>query len=122
MVANVHFSRDVEDTAVAVLEFESGGCAVVSVTHAAQEARDTLEIFGSRGSLFIAHLNKGDLRVRQSGAERIESHPPCANLHLPLIEDFVDAVIHEREPAVPGEIGREVARLEAEIYGSGWGR
>ena len=77
MVANVHFSRDVEDTAVAVLEFESGGCAVVSVTHAAQEARDTIEIFGSRGSLFIAHLNKGDLRVRQSGAERIESHPPA---------------------------------------------
>ena len=39
-----------------------------------------------------------------------------------MIEDFVDAVIHEREPAVPGEIGREVARLEEQIYGSGWAR
>jgi predicted dehydrogenase len=122
LVANVHFTREVEDTAVAVLQFESGACATVSVTHAAEEPRDTIEVFGSRGSLFVAHLNKGDLRIRHGTEERIESHPPCANFHLPLIEDFVDAVVAGRTPGVPGEIGREVARLEAEIYERGSGR
>ncbi len=41
MLANVHFIRDVEDTAAALLQFERGVCGVVSVTHAAHEPRDT---------------------------------------------------------------------------------
>lgn len=43
-------------------------------------------------------------------------HPPHPNLHLPLIEDFTNAVIEDREPAVDGKIGYEVQRLEDEIY------
>jgi predicted dehydrogenase len=116
MLANVLFSRDVEDTAVALLQFERGTCATVTVTHAVAEPRDTLEIFGSRGSLHVGQLNKGDLRIRQGGAERVEAHPPAANLHLPLVEDFIDAVVHRRDPGVPGETGREIARLEQAIY------
>jgi hypothetical protein len=37
---------------------------------------------------------------------------------VPLIEDFVAAVADGREPAVGGPIGREVARIEQEIYAS----
>ena len=40
-----------------------------------------------------------------------------ANLHQPLVEDFVAAVREGREPAVTGEIGLEVARVMARIYG-----
>ena len=122
MVANVHFTRDVEDTAVAVLQFESGGCATVSVTHAAEEPRDTIEVFGSRG---LALRRSSEQRRPEDSAGRQLSAsnriPRSANLHLPLIEDFVDAVVAGRTPGVPGEIGREVARLEAEIYERGSG-
>lgn len=120
-VSNAVFDRAVEDTAAAVLRFERGTCAMVAVSHAVREPRDTFEILGSRGSLRVESLNAGDLRVRTAPAatERHERHPPAANLHEPLIEDFVAAVHAGREPAVGGATGREVARLEEQIYTSG---
>jgi predicted dehydrogenase len=38
------------------------------------------------------------------------------NLHLPLVQDFVDAIREGREPAVTGEIGLAVARVVDAIY------
>ena len=116
VTANVVFARAVEDTSAVVLQFDRGPCATLAVTHAAGERRDTLEIAGSRGSIQVADLNSGELRIRVEGVERHESHPPAANVHLPLIEDFVDAVAGNRAPAVDGEMGRRVAAVEDEIY------
>jgi predicted dehydrogenase len=115
---NVRYrERDVEDTFVARLRFARGAVAVVSVTHAAQERRDTLEIFGTRGSAHVGVLNQGDLRVVTSAGVREERHPPHPNLHQPLVEDFVAAVLEGREPAVSGEVGLEVTRVLARLYG-----
>lgn len=116
VTGKVLFSREVEDTAVAVLQFERGPCGVLTVTHAAQEAQDTLEIFGSKGSLHVPVLNEAALRIRSEQGERTESHPPPANLHAPLIKDFVAAVLEDREPAVDGRVGRAVALIEEQIY------
>ena len=115
-VGNVVFDRAVEDTAVAVLEHERGARATLCVTHAVREAQDTLDLFGTLGSLHVARLNDGVLRVVAGGVERMEALPPHANIHLPLIADFADAVLSGREPRVFGEIGRTVARLEELIY------
>jgi len=115
---NVRFrDRDVEDTFVARLRFRSGAIALLSVTHAVQERRDTLEIFGTRGSAQVGVLNQGDLRVVTAGGVREERHPPHPNLHQPLVEDFVAAVREGREPAVSGEVGLEVTRVLARLYG-----
>ena len=116
VVANVVFDRDVEDTAAALLEFEHGPCAAVVVTHAAHDRQDTLQVFGTRGSMQVDELNAGRLRIRAGDQERVESHPPAANLHRPLVDDFVDAVMMNREPAVTGDIGRAVSAIEDEIY------
>jgi predicted dehydrogenase len=116
MVGNVVFERDVEDTAIAVLAFERGGYATLSVTHASDEPQDTLDMFFTGGSIHVAPLNDGILRLRQGGIERIEALPPAANIHAPLIEEFVDAVVAGRTPAVPGETGRVVAAIEERIY------
>jgi hypothetical protein len=56
--------------------------------------------------------------ITAGGQLRQESHPPAANLHRPLIDDFVTAVSGGREPGVTCEIGRAVARLEEQIYGA----
>ena len=109
--------REVEDTCVAHLRFRSGAVAVLAVTHAASEPRDTLEIFGTRGSAHVGVLNQGALRVVTGAGTRQERHPPHSNLHLPLVEDFVAALRESREPAVTGEVGLEVARVVAGIYG-----
>jgi predicted dehydrogenase len=116
IAANVVFDREVEDTAIASLQFERGTCATLAVTHAALEARDTLRIFGTNGSIHVETLNKGDLRIVAGGQERREVEPPAANLHQPLIEDFVEAISTQREPIVNGDIGRAVAAVEADIY------
>ncbi len=115
-VSNVVFDRDVEDTAIAVLEFERGPRATLCVTHAVREPQDTLDLFGTLGSLRVARLNDGALRIVRDGVEVIEQHPPAANIHLPLIADFTEAVLAGRAPAVTGDIGRIVARLEEQIY------
>ncbi|MGH9846415.1 MAG: Gfo/Idh/MocA family protein [Blastocatellia bacterium] len=115
-VGSVLFDREVEDTAVALFEFENKARGVLSVTHAAMESQDTLDIFGSDGSIHIPVLNRGEMRVKTTGGERTESHPPYANIHQPLIEDFTRAVLESRDPAVGGVIGREVARIEEAIY------
>ena len=116
ITANVLFQREVEDTAMALVQFESGGCGMLSVTHAAREPRDTFDLFGSLGSIHVPVLNEGTMRVISDGGERVEAHAPDANLHAPLITDFVAAVMDEREPAVGGEVGRAVAKVEEEIY------
>jgi len=116
LTANVLFEREVEDTATALFQFAAGACAVLSVTHATSEPQDTFDIFGLHGSIHIPILNEGSLRIVSREGDRWESHPPDANLHAPLISDFVDAVVNGREPAVPGEAGRMVAMVEEEIY------
>ena len=116
VVANVALARGVEDTAAVLLEFEHGPCAAVAVTHAAHARQDTLQVFGTLGSLQVDELNAGRLRIRAGDQERVESHPPAANLHRPLVDDFVDAVMRNREPAVTGDIGRVVSAIEDEIY------
>ncbi|MBS1789424.1 MAG: Gfo/Idh/MocA family oxidoreductase [Acidobacteria bacterium] len=110
------FDREVEDTSIASFEFASGLQAALTVTHASFESQDTLDIFGSEGSLHVPALNRGELRVKTSAGERTEQHPPHTNIHLPLIEDFALAVMENREPKVGGAIGREVARIEDVIY------
>lgn len=117
-VTKVAFEREVEDTAVAVFRFDRGPVAVLTVTHAAIEPQDTLDVFGTEGSIHIPVLNEGLLRLVIDGETTEESHPPHGNLHLPLVEQFVEAVLRDDRPAVDGHAGREVNCLLAEIYGS----
>jgi predicted dehydrogenase len=115
-VDSVLYEREVEDTAIACFAFEQRPRAILTVTHAAFESQDTLDIFGSRGSLHVPVLNRGQLRIVSSSGEWTELHPPHANIHQPLIEDFIQAVLENREPKVGGDVGREVARIEEIIY------
>ena len=117
-LSNVLFhDRDVEDTSVARLRFESGAEAIVTATHAAGERRDSFEVVGTEASATAAVLNEGVLRIAGAGGTREERHPPHPNLHQPLVEDFASAVREGRKPAVDGEAGREVSRVLDAIYG-----
>lgn len=118
LTGNVLFKRGVEDTASALFQFENGTQAVLSVTHAACEPQDTLSIFGSHGSIHIAPLNEGKVKIKTADGERVEAHPPHKNLHLPLIDDFAHAVLNHTEPQVDGRTGRETAQIIEEIYAS----
>jgi predicted dehydrogenase len=119
LVSNDVLGREVEDTASALFQFENGTCATLSVTHAAVEPQDTLDIFGMKGSIHIPVLNAGEMIIRSGSVETTESHPPSANFHAPLITDFVNAVLNDGEPAIDGEIGRQISLMIEDIYSDG---
>jgi predicted dehydrogenase len=119
IVSSAVFGREVEDTATALLQFENGECASLTVTHASIEQQDTLDIYGTKGSIHIPVLNAGDVMVKIGNVETRESHPAAANLHAPLIEDFVDSVLNDREPVINGEVGRQISLMVEEIYAKG---
>jgi predicted dehydrogenase len=116
LAGNVLFAREVEDTACALMHFERGPLAVLSVTHAARETQDTLEVFGSEGSIRVDVLNEGRLIIRTAAGERVETHAPHANLHQPLIEDFTRAVVEDGPPRVDGHTGQKVSEVLELIY------
>ena len=115
-LANTYFHREVEDLATAIFQFESGTCATLTVAHSAREPQDTLDVFCSQGSIHIPVLNQGTMRVLSAAGERIEKHPNHPNIHQPLIEDFANAILQNRDPKVNGEIGREVALLGTDLH------
>lgn len=112
LTANAVFTdREVEDTAVATLRFESGPVATVTVTHAAREPQDTLDIFGTRGSIHIPALNGAEMRIVIDGIEHAESHPTHPNVHQPLIEDFIKSIAYGNKFSLNGNIGRIIQDL-----------
>ncbi len=114
---NIVFKREVEDSSIAHFKFENGAIGILTSSHAAKEAKDTLDIFGSEGSIHVPVLNEGTITVISSNGTKTEKYPKHNNAHLPLIEDFIQAVIEDRDPAVTGERGREVTRILDKIYG-----
>jgi len=116
LVSTIALDREVEDTAAALLQFERGATAMLAVTHAAAERHDTFDLFGTLGSVRIPSLNSGNMIVKVGEVERTESHPPAPNLHLPLVDDFVESVRNGRAPAVDGHVGRAVAVIQDAIY------
>lgn len=114
--ARILFEREVEDTSTALFRFASGARGMLTVTHAANESQDTVDIFGSEGSLHVPSLNRGLLHIKSSSGEREETLPPHPNFHLPQIDEFTQAVLNNRESGVSGLIGREVALIEEAIY------
>lgn len=113
---NAAFEREVEDTAVATFTFINGASGVVVSTHAARFPMDTLEIWGCKGKIEVSSLNGGKMHIVGTSGARDEEHPPHDNVHLPLIEDFSNAVLEKREPAVGGSVGRTVNAILDEIY------
>jgi predicted dehydrogenase len=116
LITNVVFEREVEDTAAVLLQFEHGTFANLTITHAAREPQDTLDIFGTQGSIHIPVLNQAEIKIKTGDNERIEFHPPNTNLHQPLIEEFADAVLADRQPKLNGEIGKMIEVLMHKIY------
>ncbi|MDC7240983.1 MAG: Gfo/Idh/MocA family oxidoreductase [Spirochaetales bacterium] len=116
-IFNLHFTgREVEDTALLSLLFENSVHSTLRVSHAVMEGRDTLDIFGTRGSLHVPVLNGEILIVKNTEGERSEHHPPHVNVHQPLIEDFTRALLEKREPVINGETGRTVNQILDRIY------
>jgi predicted dehydrogenase len=132
-----HEGLEVEDLASAILTFENGAMGVIEGStaiwpgHAAR-----VEVHGSEGSAVIEDGSirfwrfkdetEEDERIRQEqmGASVLGSGAgdPLANLksegHRRQIEDFTNAILENREPAIGGHEGRRSVEVIQAIYQS----
>src|SRR5579863_9326830 len=87
-LSNVVHHYAVEDNATVMIEYAGGVRAVVDVRWHSKVARDECRIRGTDGEMELSPLNGPDLTY-PGGRENL---PPHANLHYPMLENFVDAV------------------------------
>jgi 1,5-anhydro-D-fructose reductase (1,5-anhydro-D-mannitol-forming) len=87
-LSNVVHHYAVEDNATMMIEYAGGVRGFVDVRWHSRFARDECRIRGTDGEMELSPLNGPELIY--SGAR--ESLPPHANLHYPMLENFVDAV------------------------------
>ena len=113
---NIVYKREVEDTATAHFRFQNGATALLVSSHGAFEPADTLDIYGTKGSVRVPVLDEGTIIVKTGTEVRTEKHPNHSNFHQPLIDDFVNAVLDNGKPAVTGETGLEVNKILDRIY------
>jgi 1,5-anhydro-D-fructose reductase (1,5-anhydro-D-mannitol-forming) len=78
----------VEDNATVLIDYDGGMRGVVDVRWHTRASRDECRIRGTEGEMLMSPLNGPELAY-PSGSESL---PVNANVHLPLIENFVDAV------------------------------
>jgi 1,5-anhydro-D-fructose reductase (1,5-anhydro-D-mannitol-forming) len=79
----------VEDNATMMIDYAEGVRGVVDVRWHSKVKRDECRIRGTEGEMDLSPLNGGEL-VYPGGRESL---PPHSNLHYPIIENFVDAVL-----------------------------
>ncbi len=93
LLSNAVHRIAVEDSATVLMQFSGGVHAVIDVRWNSRVARDQFRIIGENGEINLDPLNAPELRVIDSSGSRTELLPPHANLHFPIVENFVDAVL-----------------------------
>ena len=87
-LSNVVHHYAVEDNATVMIEYAGGVRGIVDVRWHSRIKRDECRIRGTDGEMEMSPLNGPDL-VYPGGRENLPVHP---NVHLPTLENFVDAV------------------------------
>ena len=88
----------VEDNATVMIEYAGGVRGIVDVRWHSKVKRDECRIRGTDGEMELSTLNGPEL-IYPGGRESLAPH---ANLHYPMIENFVDAVLGERDLVASG--------------------
>ena len=89
MRSNAVFEWPIEDNATALIEYQSGVRGIVDVRWHSDVVRDQFRIIGVKGEINLDPLSGPEL-VHPGGREHL---PPHANIHFPMIENFVAAVL-----------------------------
>jgi 1,5-anhydro-D-fructose reductase (1,5-anhydro-D-mannitol-forming) len=98
-LSNVVHHYDVEDNATVMIEYDGGVRGVVDVRWHSKVSRDECRIRGTEGEIEMSPLNGPDL-IYPGGRENLPSH---SNLHYPMIENFVSAVVEGKPLLASGE-------------------
>jgi len=126
-----------EDSATVMLFFENGALATVDTFFCIPDnsSKNVLELYGSKGSIlaqgtigqgsagkmvaFIEQHGKDyDAQQARSAAEGMTIEPEPVNTYQAEIEEFSEAVLEDREPAISGELGLRSQKILTACYDS----
>jgi predicted dehydrogenase len=99
LLSNVVHRVAVEDSATALIDYESGSRGIVDVRWNSRVARDQFRVIGTGGEIDLDPLNGPALRY--CGKE--EQLPTHANVHYPIVENLVNAALDGTPLACAGE-------------------
>ncbi|MFH1965338.1 MAG: Gfo/Idh/MocA family oxidoreductase [Acidobacteriota bacterium] len=122
---------ETEDTAVAVIEFESGALATYEAATSAFPGQPRrIYLTGSQGTASLVHNKLADIsllgdekKVKEngcSGKPENTSSPVVSDVsgHRRIMEDFLDAIRDNRAPMCDGKDARRSLELVCAIYES----
>lgn len=117
---------EVEDTAVAVVEFTSGAFGVIEGATTVYPERSTrFELHGERGTIVFDDQglqqwqvrDHGDLTAVRQGAPEVIAGIHSVG-HYRFVEDMARAILDDRDPLVPGREARKAVDIILAIYES----
>lgn len=127
--ATVVHAIPVEDTAMAIVEFQSGAMGMIQgSTHTVPGKASVVYLYFEKGTLWFNDKEMGG-KIGTSGEEipgvSIESdevgndHKAIwSQSHFVMVQDLIDAIREDREPMIPPEEGRKSVDLILAIYES----
>jgi predicted dehydrogenase len=93
----------VADSTTVLIEYPRGLHGVVDVRWTSRIVRDQFRIVGTEGELDLTPLNGPTMKIVTRDGTREETLPAHRNVHYPLIENFVQAILDGTPLASPGE-------------------
>ncbi len=115
---------NVEDVAVAALKFKNGALGVIEGTVSMPKEHQVtkISILGSKGLIELSHNRitvwkvEGEEELKTEEKREKETLRVRPTGHMLQIQDFVNAIIENREPLVNGEEGRKALEIIVAIY------
>jgi predicted dehydrogenase len=101
----------VEDSATLLMQYGSGMRSVLDVRWNSRIERDELCVIGTEGEVDLTPLNGPTLTVRRGDKSWSEELPAHPNLHFPMVDNFVRAVLDGRELVSTGRTAVETDRV-----------
>jgi predicted dehydrogenase len=90
-----------EDSAAVLLGMPNGAQVTASFHWNSKSWANDFEIVGTEGALIWRPFDTGAVTLTLGREVEQFDLPPDANVHLPLVQDFVDSIKSGRPPAVP---------------------
>ncbi len=141
-----HDGIEVEDTSIAVIRFKNGAMGNILASNCYNPAiHGKVSVLGSNGSLVGVQTDGGQMFIAGMSAieeppvtdywtipgeegnvekwliedtERFKRINPMEHYHRLQIDDFISAIVEDREPSVSGDEGRRAVELFTAIYRS----